>query len=208
MMAEKPADTLTDHEYDGIREYDNPTPGWWTMLFWGCILFSIIYFVALQLNYAYPTREEQYDAAKAANMRLQFAEIGDLKPDEATMLEYMGKPKWLSVGEMVFKQNCAVCHGQDGSGISAPNQTDDYYKNIRKLTDIPRVIANGAANGAMPAWKTRLNNNEIVLTACYIASLRGKNLHSDRGPEGEPIPPWPPIPEATTQPESDKAGGP
>ena len=26
---------LTDHEYDGIREYDNPCPTWWHMIFLG-----------------------------------------------------------------------------------------------------------------------------------------------------------------------------
>ena len=32
---------LLDHEYDGIREYDNPTPGWWVMLFILTIIFSV-----------------------------------------------------------------------------------------------------------------------------------------------------------------------
>ena len=35
---------LTDHAYDGIREYDNPLPGWWTYLFVGTIVFSVLYF--------------------------------------------------------------------------------------------------------------------------------------------------------------------
>jgi cytochrome c oxidase cbb3-type subunit 3 len=46
----------------------------------------------------------------------------------------------------------------------------------------------------MPAWKTRLHPNEIVLVAAYVASLRGKNLPGPRGPEGEKIPPWPVLP--------------
>ena len=89
------------------------------------------------------------------------------------------------------ERKCAQCHGPDASGLTGPNMTDDHYKNIKKITDIPQVIANGAANAAMPAWKNQLHPNEIVLTAAYIASLRGKNLPGPRGPEGDPIPPWP-----------------
>ena len=29
---------LMDHEYDGIQEYDNPTPGWWNLVFFLSII--------------------------------------------------------------------------------------------------------------------------------------------------------------------------
>ena len=34
---------LLDHNYDGIQEYDNPLPGWWSFLFWVSILFAFVY---------------------------------------------------------------------------------------------------------------------------------------------------------------------
>ncbi len=42
---EEPSDgpPLMDHAYDGIREYDNPLPGWWSLLFAGCIAFAAMY---------------------------------------------------------------------------------------------------------------------------------------------------------------------
>ena len=36
---------LLDHEYDGIREYDNPLPGWWVKAFWASFFFAIGYVV-------------------------------------------------------------------------------------------------------------------------------------------------------------------
>jgi len=75
-----------------------------------------------------------------------------------------------------------------------PNLTDENWKNVQKIADIPQVIMNGAAAGAMPAWKTRLHPNEVVLVAAYVASLRGKNLPGPRGPEGTAIAPWPAAP--------------
>ena len=87
----------------------------------------------------------------------------------------------------VFLTNCQSCHGPDGSGLVGPNLTDDYYRNVKKITDIAEVIKNGAAGGSMPAWKTRLHPNEVVLMAAYVARLRGKNLTGRRAPEGEKI---------------------
>ena len=44
MSLESPdAAKLMDHEYDGIREYDNPLPGWWRMIFAGSIAFACAY---------------------------------------------------------------------------------------------------------------------------------------------------------------------
>lgn len=198
-MSDSQYGSILDHEYDGIREYDNPTPGWWHLIFQGTTLFAIVYFVFFTFSPLAWTPQDQYDAQLAENLRLQFAEIGELEPTEPVMLKYMHDKKWLKVGEMVFAQNCVNCHGADGSGVVGPNLTDDYYKHVKKLEDIPRVIANGAANGAMPAWKTRLHPNEIVLVACYVASLRGRDLPSMSNIKGEIIPPWPKAPAATEE---------
>ncbi len=184
-------ENLLDHEYDGIREYDNPTPGWWHGIFWASIAFSILYFVFFTFSPTAWSIYEQYDGAVAADLQKQFGEIGDLVADEETMLKYMKEEKWLLVGKTVFQANCISCHGSDGSGLIGPNLTDDHYKNLKTLTEIATVLEEGAAAGAMPAWKNRLHPNEIVLTAAYVANMRGQNLPSTRGPEGDVIPPWP-----------------
>ncbi|KAB2824707.1 cytochrome-c oxidase, cbb3-type subunit III [Aliivibrio finisterrensis] len=33
------------HEYDGIRELNNPLPKWWTYMFWATIAFAVIYLI-------------------------------------------------------------------------------------------------------------------------------------------------------------------
>jgi len=139
---------------------------------------------------------DQYDAALAANTRLQFSEIGDLQPTADNILLYSsalakGRKSWLSVGQTLFKTNCVSCHGLDGIGKVGPNLTDNYYKNVHKVEDIARVITQGAGNGAMPAWGTRLLPNEIVLVSAYVASLRGSEHEGGKLPEGSEIPPWP-----------------
>ena len=44
-IADMPADGTTGHEYDGIREYNNPLPRWWAWLFYLTIAFSLAYLV-------------------------------------------------------------------------------------------------------------------------------------------------------------------
>jgi len=183
-------DPLTGHEFDGIREYDNPCPSWWSWLFFGTFVFSVVYFLFFQFSLVAWTIEEDYQEDVVADLKRQFAEIGDLTPDEPTVARFLNDAKWLTVGEVVFSTNCVSCHGPQGEGLVGPNLTDDAYKNVKRLGDIVRVVSDGAANGAMPAWKNRLHVNELVLVSAYVASLRGKNVPG-RAPEGQPIPPWP-----------------
>jgi cytochrome c oxidase cbb3-type subunit 3 len=190
-MSDASQDKLRDHEYDGIQEYDNPTPGWWNLIFFISIVFGGWYLLFYHASSISTSVAKGFDEDRALDLKKRFAAIGDLKPDEPTMLTYMTNVEWRSVGSMVFKAQCTSCHGPDGAGQIGPNLTDEHYKNVRQITDIPRVIIEGAAAGAMPAWKNRLHPNEIVLVAAYVASLRGQNLPSPRGVEGDPIAPWP-----------------
>ncbi|MEM9419967.1 MAG: cbb3-type cytochrome c oxidase N-terminal domain-containing protein [Planctomycetota bacterium] len=190
-----PEDPLTGHNYDGIQEYDNPTPGWWTWLFVASIFFAPVYLIVAA---GVPTLfgyEESYEAAETAALMKQFATLGELSPDEATLARFAHNPtpddaKWLGAGQSIYLANCAACHGGTGAGISGPNLTDDHYLNLKDALGIINVINKGANNGAMPAWENKLQPNEVVLVSAYVASLRGQNLPSPRVPEGEIIPPF------------------
>lgn len=188
---EQPQDVLTDHAYDGIQEFDNPLPGWWKWMFVGSIIFSVGYAAYFHIGAPGRAVADQYDRALAANTRLQFKEIGDLQPDEKTIATYMQKDSWLKVGQVVFKTHCVSCHGRDGEGKVGPNLTDEHYKHLQNLEGIARVINQGAANNAMPAWSNRLHANEVVLVSAYVASLRGTMKDGGKQPEGQEIPPWP-----------------
>lgn len=169
-----PNDPLTDHSYDGIQEFDNPMPGWWKMLFLLSILWSIGYWIYYE-NGITPNRSiiAAYDRAFAANLRQQFAEIGDLQPTRETILRFSDDPKWLKVGQAVFQTNCTSCHGTKAEGRVGPNLTDEKWKNVKKVEDIAKVINNGAAGNAMPAWQNKLHPNEVVLLSSYLLSLQG-----------------------------------
>lgn len=190
-MSADSRDLLREHEYDGIQEYDNPTPGWWNLIFFATFLFSAWYILYHHASTISTSVAQGYEIDMADDLKKRFSSIGDLKPDQPTLLKFMYNEEWKLFGASVFKANCVSCHGPDAAGQIGPNLTDDYWKNVKELTDIPQVISGGAAAGAMPSWKTRLHPNEIVLVAAYVASLRGKNLPGPRGQEGDKIPAWP-----------------
>ena len=189
-------DQLTAHDYDGIREYDNPTPGWWHIVFIATIVFSIFYYMFFQFSPAAWTPQSVHAKAEIANLKKQFAELGTLAQDEPTMLRMMNDAKWLSVGQSVYRSNCVSCHADKGQGLVGPNLTDNHFKHVKKLDDICNVVANGAANGAMPGWKINLHPNEVVLVSAYVATLRGQNVPGGRGqiPGDAEIPAWPAAP--------------
>src|SRR3954469_18027141 len=58
-------DRLMAHSYDGIREYDNPLPGWWRAIFWRSIAFAAGCFVWFQIAGLGQTPEQKYKAALA-----------------------------------------------------------------------------------------------------------------------------------------------
>ncbi len=196
---------ILDHNYDGIQEYDNPTPGWWHLIFLASVFFCFPYILVVHFNpdvLTFPQRIARVEAEVAAK---QFLKVGKLELNEETLLSAMGHPDWLTIGQGIFRANCISCHGDKGQGLVGPNMTDDSYKNIKTLMDIPRVVQEGAAAQAMPSWRNRLNQNEIILVSAYVASLRGQNLSGPRPTEGEKIPPWPAIKHEPPKP-ADGAG--
>jgi cytochrome c oxidase cbb3-type subunit 3 len=184
-------ENLTDHTYDGIQEFDNPLPGWWKFLFWVSVFFAPLYYGYMHWGPEGRSIHDQYNNHMASVFEIRFSEIGELTADRDTILKYMNEePEWMAVGKVVYQTNCVSCHGADGGGLVGPNLTDDYWKNVRNVEGIASVIANGAANGAMPAWKNRLSHpNQIVLTAAYVASLREKPVDG-KAPEGNKVAPW------------------
>lgn len=190
-----PKDILTSHNYDGIQEYDNPTPGWWSWLFAASIVFGLLYCVVFIFAEDVFGVHVFHERATAANLAKQYGDLEGMSPDAETLALFVNDPeqqKWLGAGQAVFTTNCVACHGSGGVGLSGPNLTDEYYVNVNRLTDIVKVIEKGAGNGAMPAWESRLKEPEVLVVSAYVASLRGQDAAGGKPPEAKAkvIPPF------------------
>jgi cytochrome c oxidase cbb3-type subunit 3 len=181
---------LLDHECDGIREYDNPMPAWWTGIFWISILFALPYFAFYHLGGVGTTLADNYETEVGAFYEMQAAKLGNLKPDAPTILTLATDGQKMLAGRNMFRANCATCHGPDGGGLTGPNLTDDHYINIRQPEDIFRVVHDGLPSKGMPEWASRFSEPQLVLLAAYVASLRGTHASAPRDPQGDRVAPW------------------
>jgi len=63
-------------------------------------------------------------------------------------------------GQQIFNENCASCHGEDGSGLvlGSADLTDPHQAGQLAPRDLYRTITQG--RGSMPAWQSRLSQDE------------------------------------------------
>ncbi|MGB0682696.1 MAG: cytochrome-c oxidase, cbb3-type subunit III [Magnetovibrionaceae bacterium] len=78
-------------------------------------------------------------------------------------------------GAVVFEENCAACHMEDGTGspdLGAPNLTDSIWLYGSDKEAITAQITS-PQHGAMPAWVGRLDPVSIKQVSIYVHSLGG-----------------------------------
>lgn len=176
-----------DHEYDGIREYDNPLPGWWNMIFYVSIVFAIVYFIVFQIGGWVAGPAQKYKADELAWLATHEAESATLASASEAQLEAGAQdPALLDRGRSVFTTKCASCHVADGRGLIGPNLTDNHQIHGKKREDLFLIIRDGAPGTAMMGWSTQIPSSDLVAVATFAASLRGKNLPG-KEPQGKPI---------------------
>ncbi len=182
-MTEPGKDRLLDHDYDGIREYDNPMPRWWLYIFWASIVFSVVYYADTGGRLRGPARIEAYEQAMAA-FRAQQAKQGGGGVTEASLAKLVSDSAALSLGKTTFTTTCAPCHRPDGGGLIGPNLTDDYWIHGGTLTDIRKTVAEGVLDKGMPSWGRLLKPDQLLAVVAYVSTLHGTHPPDPKPPQG------------------------
>ena len=179
-------DMLIEHEYDGIKELDNPTPAWFMVLFYSTIAFAVAY---LLIYHVFGIGQLQYDeykteVAQAEIVKKEYLSKAANLVDENTV-KLVADPATLKAGEGIFKQNCAACHGDKGQGVVGPNLTDDFWLHGSNIKAVFKTIKYGVAAKGMPTWEKQLSPKQLSDVSNYIKSLRGTNPPNGKEPQGE-----------------------
>ena len=148
----------TGHDWDGIKELNNPLPRWWLWTFYASIIFSIgyvIYYPAIPLiNSATPgisgitNRQILGDELKAASE----AKAGMVTKIESASLEEIRTTDDMfrfsvAGGQSMFKVYCTQCHGSGAQGAPGyPNLNDDDWLWGGDLEAIYTSIKHGIRN--------------------------------------------------------------
>ncbi len=185
------ADNTTGHVWDeDLREMNNPMPRWWMGLFVLTIVFAVGYLVAYpglgtfkgMLGWT-QLGEYQEDVDKAN------AQLGPIYAAYAAMpAEKVARdPAAMAIGERLFLNNCAQCHGSDARGSKGfPNLTDSDWLHGGSPEKIQETIVNGRV-GVMPPMAAVVGTPEDVKNlANYVLSLSGSPHDSVRAGLGKP----------------------
>ncbi len=83
---------------------------------------------------------------------------------------YEGDSRAVEEGAKIFKNNCAACHGEDGSGGICPSLRDNVWKYGSTDQDLFVTISKGRPGG-MPDWNNKLGTDNIWKVITYIRTL-------------------------------------
>ena len=181
---------IEGHTYDGIREYDNPMPGWWVALFWITVLFAPVYALGV---HAFDWIDSYTDdfaeaGARLADVRAEYAASGpSFEESPAALQAYAADASLLPVGAEAFATTCASCHAADGGGLIGPNLTDEYWIHDGSPEGIWLAIKEGYPDKGMPPWADALSAEEKSGLIAYVTSLQGTAPASPKEPQGERV---------------------
>ena len=194
----QPADT--GHEWDGIRELDNPLPRWWLWMFFASIAFAVVYWILMP---AWPGLHGYthglLNNSTRTDVSRDLAELNKQRGEKLVLLrnasleQIEADPNLqayaLMVGQSAFGDNCATCHGLGGTGGKGyANLRDDVWLWGGTLTDIDYTITHGVRTGVegaraskMPSFgrDALLTREQISDLVEYVVNLSGRAANAD-----------------------------
>lgn len=199
----------TGHEWDGIKELNNPLPRWWLWTFYATVIWAIGYTIAYPawplINGATPgvlgytsrgQLAETINAAKAAQKdnldRIAAASVDDILKDDAL------RSFAIAGGSAAFKVNCVQCHGAGAAGSPGyPNLNDDdwiwggtadaIYTTLKH--GIRYTLDGDTRDSQMPAFGADglLEPAQIDQVANYVVTLSGGQADPAKAEAGAAI---------------------
>jgi cytochrome c oxidase cbb3-type subunit 3 len=183
-------DNTNGHVWDEtLREMNNPLPRWWVWMFIITIVFSLFYFAAYPAIGTYAgklgwTQVKQYEQEmEAANKTIAplYAKFAAMPIDQLAL-----NPEAKAIGERIFMNNCAQCHGSDAHGSRGfPNLTDKDWIHGGSPEKIVETITNGRV-GMMPPMAAAVGTEDDVKNvANYVLSLSNSDHDATRAAAGK-----------------------
>ncbi len=179
----------TDHVWDDdLQELNNPMPRWWLWMFYITIIFTALYLLLYPGLGSFKgalgwSQTNQYDQeiAKADD---QFRPIFEqyVNQDIAAVAK---NPAARKIGQRLFSNYCASCHGSDARGAPGfPNLADNDWLYGGEPDLIKTSILNGRA-GVMPPFGPVLGEQGVVEVAQYVLTLSGREADSTKAEAGK-----------------------
>lgn len=211
---DKPVDEVTGtettgHSWDGIKELDTPLPRWWLTIFYGTIVFALVYTI---LYPAWPLVNSATGGVLGWNSRAEIREaMAEREAQNADIIEGIRtsavskvvaddslRPYAIAAGRAAFKVNCVQCHGSGAEGGPGyPNLNDDDWLWGGTPEAIETTLLHGIRYSQddetriseMPAFGRDgiLERDQIKDVAWYVRKLSGQSTEADAAARGETV---------------------
>jgi cytochrome c oxidase cbb3-type subunit 3 len=166
----------TGHVWDGdLRELNNPLPRWWMWMFVLSCVFGIVYLIlypgmgTYEGSLGYTTRNAHDASVVQANQQLKPVYAKYMSMDAK---QVAADPAAREMGQRLFLNHCAQCHGSDAGGSKGfPNLADTDWLYGGDTENIKQTLIGGRA-GVMPAF-AHLESVQVSDVANYVRSLSG-----------------------------------
>lgn len=182
----------TGHSYDGIEELDNPMPQWWFLLFVATLVFSGAYLLLYPgmgnwkgfLGWTSTGELERNQLKHDRRYAPLFAQYANTPIEKL-----VDNPKALKMGQRIFLNNCALCHGSDAGGaFGFPNLTDHDWLYGGSPEAIKYSVMEGR-KGQMPAWGAVIGESGVKNVSTFIRYKVGlvKTIDDDVFKSGQSV---------------------
>ena len=179
----------TGHVWDeNIRELNAPLPRWWLHLFNITIVFALVYLLLFPGLGNVPgmldwSQSAQYNSELEAATLAQepvFARFREMDP-----AALIADAEANEIGQRLFGNNCAMCHGSDARGASGfPNLADDDWLYGGSFDQVLISINKGRV-GTMPPWGAVLGEDGVSEVVAYVQQLAGQEVDSQLAEAGK-----------------------
>ena len=174
-----------------LREGVRRLPTWWVVLSAASLIAGLGYLALYPGLGAFAgalgwTSADELARQQDANRRLEAPLLERVrgKPVETIAAD----PEALRVGQVLFIENCAACHGRDARGnraLGAPDLTSRAWRYGGDGKSILTSIMEGRT-GTMPPFGGSMSETEIRDLANHVLSLSGRTHDSLRAHFGRP----------------------
>jgi cytochrome c oxidase cbb3-type subunit 3 len=198
----------TGHDWDGVKELNQPLPKWWLYVLWATVAWAVVYCVlypsvpGITGYYHGMIGYFQRDAVDADVAAVEKQRAGAMDRIKALSFADIRKdPQLLAVaqtaGRITFAENCQPCHGAGGGGnvgypaLAAGNwlwggKVEDIYQSV---TFGIRSGLDNARNSQMPRFGADgiLKPAEIQAVAEHVTAMYGLPVTGTRAAEGQRV---------------------
>lgn len=199
----------TGHEWDGIKELNNPLPRWWLIILWISVVWAVVYWILMP---SWPGVSGHFAGVRGHSERANVdAAIEALDAERGLQMEQLmtiesiadveRDPQLLqfamNAGASLFGDNCATCHGAGGQGFKGyPSLIDDSWIWGGTLDDIKKTLHHGI-RAVHPETRNNLmqgygeagiyDRNQIGDLIDYVINLSGGEANAEAVERAAPL---------------------